>query len=152
MSKLLKNVIKCQWSVHKVYIDFCKRYVLAKDHFFLVIYFVSWMTLQSYFSFFYQDKEFVNMSKVQCISRVVVLNSIFKRLAIFIWKVLHFSWKFSQLNIKNDVNLETYKGKFKLYYKVWKAIEANGNKNDHIIELLLKESYWIEYIIKSRIY
>ena len=136
MSKLLKNVIKCQWSVHKVYIDFCKRNVLAKRSHFpcntfrelndstVVVLFsikITNMCIKTYFYVFWSSGIELNLQKA----------------CNFIWKVPRV-WKFSQLNMKNDVNLKTYKGKFKLYYKVWKAIEANGNKSDHFIELLLQ--------------
>ena len=54
-------------------------------------------------------------------------HSIFKRLAILYEKFEVLKVSKSWIG-KNDINLKTYKGKFKFYLKVWKAIEAGCNK------------------------
>ena len=139
MSKLLKSVIKCQWSVHKVYIDFCKRYLLAKTSLFSCNIFRELNdTAEVHFSL--KSVWIIEYEHISCISSVVVSNSIFKRLSILYEKLL--VSKVSLLNIENDIHLKTCKGKFKFYYKVWKAIDANCNKVFIVFTSCVKNIQW----------
>ena len=119
MSKVLKNVIKCQWSVHKVYIDFCKRYVLAKRSLFPYNIFreLNDSTVLVVLSF-YQDNKHVNINIFQRISVLwywtqssKALQFLYEKFFIFesfpsrIWKMMSI-WKLIKVNSNCIIKFE----------------------------------------------